>query len=154
MKHIETIAALIVLLLLPVVCMGQNQLFGAYQSRQDVRYVCISHDMLQSLRQSHQLRIGNYDLAPVTDKIQTILIIRSPHQSGCRQMAYDAKRLQKDRNYQILLVRNIEGVSSMRLYRPKSKYPAEFIVYQQTDTEAIYIIVTGTFSAQEINKVF
>lgn len=154
MKQLYQIVAILVMLSLSISASAQNQLFGTYQSRSDVRYVCITQTMLHALEQGQQLSIGTYDLSPIVEQIETIVIIRSDKQTGRDRMAFDRERLLKDRNYQTLLLRNIEGVQSLRLYRPQGRYPAEFILYQNNGNEAIYIVLTGTFTADQMNQIF
>lgn len=155
MKSIIRITYLLTLLyLLPTSLMAQNQLFSAYQSHRHVHYVCITHTMLESMQRDKQLTIGSYSLQPIVHRIETLLIIRSDHTDGQKQMADDCQRLQRDKRYQTLLLRNIDSVRSLRLYRPEGKYPAEFILYQENTTESIYIVITGHFSADDINRIF
>lgn len=155
MKKMRRIPILLILMLMsamPIV--AQNQLYGKYQNYRDVRYVCITQTMLQAMEaEQPDVRIDGRSLSPIRSKIKNILIIRSANKRGYEQMEDDLKTLQKDKDYELMMEQNNEGKRLCMLFR-KGKTDNEFVLLQSDDKEAIFIVLTGRFTAAEINKIF
>lgn len=134
--------------------MAQNQLYGKYKRYHDVRYVCITQTMLATMTQTQDVLINGQSITPLQDKIENILIIRSTTKNGYQQMTDDRKTLCKDRSYQLLMEQNREGVYLVKLFRNGGKGLSEFVLYQQTDTEVIFIVLTGRINVADITKLF
>lgn len=140
--------------LLPLLVQAQNQIFGKYQSSREVRYVCITQATLEAMSAEQTVNIGGYSLTPVLSQIETIVIIRSDCKNGCRQMDYDLAQLRSDKAYHELLFlqKNLQ-TTLVKLFRLGGKFPNEYVLFQRTETEAIFIILTGSFTAEQIQKI-
>lgn len=152
MRRIPILLILMLISAMPLV--AQNQLYGKYQNYRDVRYVCITQTMLQAMEaEQPDVRIDGRSLSPIRSKIKNILIIRSANKRGREQMEDDLKTLLKDKSYELMMEQNNEGKRLCMLFR-KGKTDNEFVLLQSDDKEAIFIVLTGRFTAAEINKIF
>lgn len=140
--------------LLPLITQAQNQIFGKYQSSREVRYVCITQATLEAMSAEQTVNIGGYSLTPVLPQINNIVIIRSDRKNGCRQMDYDLSQLRSDKAYrELLFLQKNQQSSQAKLFRDGGKQPNEYVLYQRTENETIFIILTGSFSAEQIQKI-
>lgn len=140
--------------LLPLLVHAQNQIYGKYQSSREVRYVCITQATLEAMSAEQTVNIGGYSLTPVLSEIETIIIIRSDRKNGCRQMDYDLAQLRSDKTYrELLFLQKNQQSTQVKLFRDGGRQPNEYVLYQRTETESIFIILTGSFSAEQIQKI-
>ncbi len=150
MKHFYLIS---LCCLLPLLAQAQNQIYGKYQSSREVRYVCITQATLEAMSAEQSVNIGGYSLMPVLSEIENIIIIRSDRKNGCRQMDYDLAQLRADKAYrELLFLQKNQQSTQVKLFRDGGKQPNEYVLYQRTESEAIFIIITGSFSAEQIQK--
>lgn len=140
------------LLLLPIVCNGQNVLFQKYATLSDVKYVSISHTMLQSMSSQKNVRLGNMSLSDMADYIDNILIISSKSPSGIATIMADQKILEENTQYETLLVKNMNGQRSISLFC-QNEEKSEFVLFSYTDTYTI-IVINGHFTPQQFQSFF
>lgn len=141
-----------VMLLLPTVSSGQNSIFRKYASSSDVKYVSISHTMLQSMSAQKNVRLGNMSLSDMVDYIDNILIISSNTPSGIATIMTDQKILEENPQYETLLIKNMNGQRSISLFS-QDRGKSEFVLFSYMDTYTI-IVINGHFTTQQFQSFF
>lgn len=140
------------LLLLSVFAHGQNALFRKYASMADVKYVSISHTMLEAMSSQKNVRLGNMSLSEMVDYIDNVLIISSKEPSGMAAVISDQKALESDSQYETLLEKNIRGQRSISLFRHADEQ-SEFVLFSYAEAYTI-VVINGRFSPQQFQSFF
>lgn len=150
MKRIHIL--LFVLLLLPVGMCAQGTIFRKYATRADVKYVSISHTMLQAMSSKKTVRLGNMQLSDMLDYIDNVLIISSADPTGMTVMLSDLNTLQSDTQYTSLLEKNMNGQRNISFFFEQTG-TNEFILFSLAEAYTI-VVITGHFSPEQFQSFF
>lgn len=143
---------LILLAMLPMLLFAENPLFGKYATRQDVKYVSISHTMLKAMSSKKAVRLGNVELTDMLEYIDNVLIISTADPSGMADILSDMKALQADAGYIPLLEKNIGGQRDLSLYRAGEEQD-EFVLFSLANAYTV-VVITGHFSPEQFQSFF
>lgn len=143
---------LLLLLALPLSMQAQSSLFQKYATHSDVKYVSISHTMLQAMSSKKTVRLGNMQLSNMLDYIDNVLIISSAESTGMAAILSDMKSVQGDAQYAPLLEKNIGGQRDVSFFR-EGTVANEFILFSLTDAYTI-IVITGHFTPEQFQSFF
>lgn len=138
--------------MLPLMACAQNAMFQKYASMQDIKYVCISHTMLQSMSSQKNVKLGNMSLSDMVDYIDNVVIISAKEPSSMVSVMSDQKFLEDNPQYETLLVKNINGQRSMS-YFCQGKDASEFVLFSYSDVYTV-VVITGHFSPQQFQSFF
>lgn len=143
---------LILLAMLPMLIFAENPHFGKYATRQDVKYVSISHTMLKAMSSKKAVRLGNVELTDMLEYIDNVLIISTADPSGMADILSDMKALQADAGYIPLLEKNIGGQRDLSLYRAGEEQD-EFVLFSLANAYTV-VVITGHFSPEQFQSFF
>lgn len=154
MRRRTFIASFIVSLLfvIPLITNAQNSIYHKYATEQEVKYVCITHTMLEAMSRNKTISIGNMQLSEMVNDIECILIIGTETAQGKQIIESDLRGLLEDATYQTLLVKNINGKHSTSLFRKGYEYN-EFVLFSIGQSCTI-IVITGHFSPEQFQSFF
>lgn len=138
--------------MLPMLLFAENPLFGKYATRQDVKYVSISHTMLKAMSSKKAVRLGNVELTDMLEYIDNVLIISTADPSGMTDVLSDMKALQADAGYIPLLEKNISGQRDLSLYRAGEEQD-EFVLFSLANAYTV-VVITGHFSPEQFQSFF
>lgn len=138
--------------MLPMLLFAENTLFGKYATRQDVKYVSISHTMLKAMSSKKAVRLGNVELTDMLEYIDNVLIISTADPSGMADILSDMKALQADAGYIPLLEKNIGGQRDLSLYRAGEEQD-EFVLFSLANAYTV-VVITGHFSPEQFQSFF
>ena len=138
--------------MLPMLLFAENPLFGKYATRQDVKYVSISHTMLKAMSSKKAVRLGNVELTNMLEYIDNVLIISTADPSGMADILSDMKALQADAGYIPLLEKNIGGQRDLSLYRAGEEQD-EFVLFSLANAYTV-VVITGHFSPEQFQSFF
>lgn len=148
----KRISYFLFVLLTPMAMVAQHSIFHKYASQPDVKYVSISHTMLEAMSSEKHVKVGSLDLSSMVDMIDNILIIRASEPSGMTAVLGDLQQLQQNDAYEPLLERNMKGQRSISLFK-ESDGKSEFVLFSLMDTYTI-IVITGTFTPKQFQSYF
>ena len=133
---------------------AQNAIFKKYAERDDVDYVCVTRAMLRfgGALSSTTLSVNGVNVAHLAKNLNNILIIDADQPAPMRQMRDDFATLRRDEAYEVLMEARSGGEVTVTLLN-RSSTPMEFILYVQDKTDATFIILTGTFSDEDISHL-
>lgn len=131
---------------------AENPTFGKYATRQDVKYVSISHTMLKAMSAKKTVRVGNMSLTDMLEYIDNVLIISTAEPSGMASVLSDLKTLQADSDYMPLLEKNIGGQRDLSLYRASDEQD-EFVLFSLANAYTV-VIITGHFTPEQFQSFF
>lgn len=148
----KRIFLLISLCLVAFSTLAQNELFGKYRTMDEVRYVFVSHAMLEAMAENQEVKVGNYSLNEIRDVITSVLIIRTTTPQAIQQMEQDFAALRADARYQLLIEKG-GAQSSTSLFFKNPQGDNEFVLFEESKYFSLFIIITGPFSTGQLTKL-
>lgn len=132
---------------------AQNAIFSKYRMMDEVRYVFVSHAMLEAMAENQEVKVGSYSLNQIRDAISSVLIIRTTSPNVIQQMEQDFAALRQDSHYQLLLEKGSNTQTSTSLFCTNANADNEFVLFEKSAYLGLFIIFTGQFTASQFTQL-